>query len=205
MIKCLIPLALVMLSALASAGHGQPPQGSAGIFFTATPTTGADAVRNGVAAFAPVPDFFVVSFDVPGGMEGYELSVALPPGLVVTGGRSLPQGATDGGAGADNWIVAAGSACVGKVGTFTLVRYAAPLFLANPGNDVPIWLRGSTPSSVPGGWAGYRACNSRGEMRSFAPIFKNPCAVINPSITWPAPVAAVGQPSLSFGALKAGF
>lgn len=192
-------MATAILLATAGAAYGQAQPGDLGVFFTATPTTGADIVEHDVVVFAPVADIFVVSFDVPGGMEAYEFSLQLPVGLLVTGGRILPAGATDYGAGDDNWIVGLGGACVGASGTFVLVRYAEPLFLAPPGNDLPICLGPAFPNNLVHS-PDYLVCDAPGDIRIFGAAYPG-CAVINPT-NLPEPLPALDR---SFGALKAAY
>jgi hypothetical protein len=182
-----------------SAAHAQAQPGDVGIFFTATPATGADAVENGVVAMVPFRDIFVLSFDVPGGMEAYAFSIEPPAGLIVTGGRFLPAGGLDLAAGEDNWVVGTGGICQGAVGTFVLVRYGAPMFLADPGSDAQICLRASQPN-VGGEKPGYLLCDAQGDVRAFGTAYRG-CAVINPN---EIPVPIPTQPR-SFGALKAAF
>lgn len=200
--------AMLVTAALASAcsslaGHPQP--GDMGVFFTPHPSSGAAAVLNGIVAFEYF-DVYVVSFDVPQGMEAYEFELLPPSGVLVAGGRLLPAGATDFGAGADNWIVGTGGVCQGQVGPFTLVTYASCLFLTPPLDDSTFCLGGATPSSFPAEYPrqadspGYLACNSPGELHRFGEAYAG-CATIN-QVNIPQPVAAATE---SFGTLKAAY
>ena len=153
-----------------------PNPGDLGVFFDAT---GTQPVRNGVVAFAPF-NFYVIAFDVPGGLAEYELSVQLPAGLIIAGGRQLPPGATDSGAGDDNWIVATAGACLDAAGAFALVSYPTALFLSAPGVDVTLCLAGASPSRFPGNAPGYLACAPVGGLHPFGAAYVG-CAIINRS------------------------
>ena len=166
-------LGLALCQASAAAQLGVEP-GDAGVSFDALGTT---AGLTGVIAFLPF-DLYVVSHAVPDGMEGYEFSLIPPAGMLVSAGRILPAGATDSGDGEDNWIVGTGGVCQGAVGAFVMVKYGGALFLSTPGVNTPICLAGATPSSVPGGVAGYRACASSGDPRAFGVILDG-CALLN--------------------------
>jgi len=197
--KLLFLVTAVSVLALAGMAHAQADPGDLGIFFTATPTTGADAVRDGVAAFAPF-NVYVVTFDVPAGMEAYEFAIQMPAGAVVSAGRVLPAGATDFGPGDDNFIVGTGGLCHGQTGPFALVTYNGVLFLAAVANDVTLCLVGSSPTSFPNGAPGYLACDSPGDLRNFGSAYAG-CAIIN-HLTLPIPVP---NEATSFGALKAAY
>ena len=196
-------LAVILAVALASgtaAAQAVDP-GGIGEFFTATPLSAEDAIRNGVVAFVPF-DIFTLVYAAPGGMEAYEFSVQMPPGALVTAGRLLPAGATDFGVGDDNWIVGTGGICQGATGWFTLVKYGGTLFLAAPGNDVPFCLAGATPSSFANGWPGYLVCQAPGVLRNFGLAYAG-CAFINCTAYFrchPLPNA-----ESTFGALKASY
>jgi hypothetical protein len=176
--------------------------GDAQIYFADQPSSCRDAYEYR-AAFEPF-DIYAVAFDVPDGMEGYEFSIALPPQLVVSGGRLLPEGATDTGAGDDNWIVATGGVCQGQVGSFWLVHYADALFLAPPDFNTTVCMAGATPSSVPSGLPGYRTCGPSGEVRAFHAAYTH-CAVINLLPPFPSPCGSDATQEVSFGTLKSGF
>jgi hypothetical protein len=193
---------MLVAAAVVSAGSTfaeQPEPGDLGVFFTPHPTSGAGAVLNGIEAFEPF-DVYVVSFNVPQGMEAYEFGLPLPPAGFVTGSRLLPAGSTDFGVGEDNWIVGTGRVCQGQFGAFTLVTYAAVLFLAPPGNDVWFCLEGASPSSFPYSWPGYLACNSPGEFRYFGAAYEG-CATIN-QLNIPIPISGA---TTSVGTLKAAY
>lgn len=194
-----IALLLPLGDAWAGPQAGGAAPGDIGIFFVEEPATGGDA-REVALPFEPF-DIFVVSFDVPGGMEAYEFGITVPMGMLVSGGRLLPPGATDFGAGDDNWIVGTGGNCIGAVGSFALVRYAAALFLAPVGLDVPICLTPATPTSFSPPSPGYLVCESPGDLRPFTPAYVG-CAELNDTDN---PCCPVGTESESFGALKARF
>jgi hypothetical protein len=196
-VATLLIATVVTSASLAFAEQADP--GDMGVFFTSNPISGAQAVLNDVGAFE-LFDVYVVSFDVPKGMEAYEFELPVPGPGIVTGGRLLPAGATDFGAGEDNWIVGTGGVCQGQVGPFTLVTYAAILFLAAPGNDVLFCLEGANPSSFPNGAPGYLACNSPGELHNFGAAYWG-CATVNP-LNIPQPIRGAKE---SFGGLKALF
>lgn len=154
-----------------------PDPGDLGVFFDAAATI---AVRNGVVAYAPF-DFYVFSFDVPGGMAEYELSITLPWSLLISGGRQLPAGAVDASAaGDDNWIVSTGAACLGATGALAVVSYTGALFLAQPGNDLTLCLGAATPSRFGLYAPGYLACGPTGGLHAFGAAYDG-CAVINRS------------------------
>jgi hypothetical protein len=197
--KLLFLATAVSCLALAGMAHAQADAGDLGIFFTATPTTGADAVKNGVIAFAPAGDVYVVQFGL--GVEAYEFSVTLPVGALVSGCRTMPQGCTDFGAGDDNWIVGTGGACLGEgAASQWLVKYGSLLFLSAVANDVTLCLGGASPSSFPNGRPGYLRCAAAGDLRNYGSAYEG-CAIINRS-TLPEPVA---DDASSFGALKAAY
>jgi hypothetical protein len=173
----------------------QPDPGDMGVFFTPTPVSGAQAVLNGVQPFEFF-DVYVVSFDVPSGMDAYEFSVNLSAFLVVTGGRNLPASAEDSGAGNDNWIVGTGGICRGQVGPFVLVTYSGVGFVSSPAPEENfICLSGATPSSFADGLPGYLTCNSPGELHEFGRAYLG-CAVVNGVC---CPIATAKS---SFGSLK---
>ena len=191
-------LACVVLAiAFAQPAHGEAPQpGDLGIFFTDHPTSGADAVLADVDAYEPF-DFYVLSYSAPGGIEAYSFAINVWPAMV-SGGRLLPEGATDYGVGDDCWIVGTGGICQGESGWFTLVRYAGVMFVFRPPADTQICL-GELPGYDP--YPGWMVCSPPlGVLRHFTAAYVG-CAVINP-LSQPAPVP-VG--STSFGALKASF
>lgn len=198
--KKLLTLATALsVLALAGIAYGQADPGDLGVFFTATPTSGANAVASAPAAFVPVGDAYVVQFGV--GVEAYEFSLTLPAGILVSGGRSAPAGCTDFGAGDDNWIVGTGGACLGDgLATQWLVKYAGLLFLATPGTDLTICLGGANPSSFANGRPGYLVCQAPGVLRNYGAAYEG-CAIINRT-NLPEPVPAQTQ---SWGALKADF
>lgn len=188
LVKLLLPCACLLLafSPPAIAGPGQPtavtPQhfpepGDVGVFFDAE---GMSYVRPGTVPFVPF-DLFVVAFAPPGGMEAYEFALTLPAGAIVSQGRLLPPGATDFGAGDDNWIVGTGGICQGLADTVVLVTYRGLLFLAAPSNDATICLQAAQPSSFPNQLPGYLVCNSPGDLRTFAAAYAG-CAILNPSL-----------------------
>lgn len=200
--KKLLILAIAV-SALAFAGmaYAQPQPGDLGIFFTPTPTTGTDAVRNGVTAFVPF-NVYVLTYSVPGGMEAYEFAVTVPAGAIFTGNpaRLLPVGSTDFGVGDDNFIVGTGGICQGASGWFALVTYQGMMFLAPPANDLTLCLAGATPSSFANGRPGYLVCDSPGNLQNLGSAYAG-CAIINRAAL-PEPVPA---DATSFGALKAAY
>lgn len=197
--KKLLMLATVVCAiALAGMAYAQAEPGDLGVFFSATPTTGADAVRNGTVAFAPF-NMYVISFDV--GSEAFEFGLQLPAGLIVSGGRSTCPTCTDFGAGDDNWIVGTGGVCWGAAaGPTVLATYAGALFLAPPANDATICLIGAVPSSFPNGLPGYLVCDAPGLLRNYGAAYEG-CAIIN-RVALPEPVPA---DATSFGALKAAY
>jgi hypothetical protein len=153
-----------------------PAPGDVGVFFDAQ---GMTYQRPGTVSFVPF-DVFVVAFAPPGGMEAYEFSLTMPAGAIVSQGRVLPLGATDFGAGDDNWIVGTGGICQGLTPAAVLVTYRGMLFLAAVPNDLTLCLSGSQPSSFPSGAPGYLVCNAPGQLQQFASAYPG-CAVINPS------------------------
>jgi hypothetical protein len=197
--KLLFLVTAVSVLALAGMAHAQADPGDLGIFFTATPTTGADAVRNGVVPFAPVGDLYVVQFGL--GVEAYEFSLSIPATALVSTGRTMPPGCTDFGAGDDNWIVGTGGACLGEgAAAQWLVKYGGVLFLSAPGNDVTMCLGGASPSSFANNAPGYLVCAAPGLLRNYGSAYAG-CAIINRQ-TLPEPVA---NEATSFGALKAAY
>ena len=192
-------LVLLLLLGPARAAAFPPDPGSIGAFFTDSPIDTWRSRMITTQAFAPF-DIYALSYAVPDGMEAYEFSMPMPAGVVVGGGRQLPEGATDFGPGDDNWIVGTGGICHGESGWFTLVRYANAFVLA-AANDLPVCIAGATPTSFPGGEPGYLVCASPGNLQTFGPAYFG-CAVINCTQTWcyPDPVDA-----RSFGALKASY
>jgi hypothetical protein len=200
LVSVLVATATIVVSSGPAFGE-QPDPGDIGIFFTSNPTSGADAVLDNVGYLQPF-DIYVVSFDVPKGMEAYEFGLTVVPNAIPTGGTVLPVGATDFGSGDYNWIVGTGGVCRGQVGPFVLVKYAAVVFLASPGDDVALCLLGATPSSFANGRPGYLACNSPGELHNFGAAYRG-CALINPTpYGGEVPVPDAKQ---SFGTLKAGY
>ena len=194
----LAALAVLAVAAPYATGQTRDP-GDLGVFFDAEATVTA---IDGVVAFESF-DVYVVSFDVPGGMEAYEFQLLpqFPSGLVVSGGRVLPPGATDFGQGEDNWIVGTGGLCHGQNGLFVLVAYHGILFLSNPGVGWPFCLAGAEPTSFPnGGGPGYLVCSSPGVLRNFGFAYRG-CAEVNPCPLCGAIPDAVS----SFGGLKARF
>lgn len=174
--------------------------GTLGIFFAEAPSSVYDKLIFGVVAFLPF-DMWVLTYNVIGGMEAYEFSLQLPAGSLVSGGRILPEGATDFGTGADNFIVGTGGICRGATGWFTAVKYAGVLFLSAVGNDIPICLAGAQPSSFPNSRPGYLVCSSPGDLRNFGAAYIG-CAVINCQDIY---ACVVPTDEKSFGALKAGY
>ena len=193
-------LALAVSLTARTATAQVPQSGGLGIYFTPIPGGTWDAVIT-VLPFESF-DIFVLSYSVPGGMEAYEFGVQMPAGAIVSGGRLLPVGSNDFGAGDDNWIVGTGGICQGADGWFTLVKYAATLFLAPVPNDTYVCLVGATPSSFQDGLPGYLVCASPGNLQSFAPAYFG-CAVLNCVATYLCQPDPIGD--TTFGALKAGY
>jgi hypothetical protein len=189
-----IALATVLaLSTAVSAGVPQP--GDIGIFFD---DAGTQTSRAGVGAFSFF-DVFVVAFDVPGGLLGYEFALQVPAGTIVSGGRQFfPAGALDVGTGDDNWLVGTGGTCLSSNGHQVLVKYTSMLFLAQPNPDQTLCMGPATPTSFPPGAPGYLTCLTAGDLRRFGSAYRG-CAVINPAVITPPVPDAVS----SFGALKA--
>lgn len=197
--KLMVLATVVSVLALAGLAHAQAQPGDLGVFFTQAPTTGADAVKNGVVPYAPAGDVYVVQFGL--GVEAYEFSLTLPAGALVSGGRTMPAGCTDFGAGDDNWIVGTGGACLGEgAASQWLVKYTGLLFLSAVANDATICLNGATPSSFPNGKPGYLRCAAAGELYNYGAAYEG-CAIIN-RVALPEPVA---DEASSFGALKAAY
>lgn len=198
--KLMVLATVVSVMALAGLAHAQAQPGDLGVFFTQAPTTGADAVKNGVVPYAPAGDVYVVQFGI--GVEAYEFTLTLPAGALVSGGRLMPAGCTDFGAGDDNWIVGTGGACLGEgAASQWLVKYASLLFLSAPGNDATICLSAANPTSFPSSpGPGYLRCAAAGELHNYGAAYEG-CAIINRT-NLPEPVA---DEASSFGALKAAY
>ena len=200
--KKFLTLAVAALAVLGLAAPafavGTPQPGDLGVFFDAAGTAMA---RVGVAPFVPF-NMYVVSFEVPGGMEAYEFSVTVPAGAIFTGSpsRLLPAGATDFGVGDDNFIVGTGGVCQVTAGAFALVVYQGMMFLAAPAGNSQVCMAGATPSSFPNGLPGYLVCNSPGNLRNFGAAYTG-CAVINPT-SGEGPIPTDAQ---TWGSVKASF
>lgn len=197
--KKLLTLAIAAISVLAIAAPafavGTPQPGDLGVFFDAA---GTSTGRPGVVPYSPF-NLYVIAFDTPGGMEAYEFTIQLPAGAIVSGGRVLPAGASDFGAGDDNWIVGTGGICQGQTGPFALVTYNGVLFLGAVNSNTPVCLVGGTPSSFPNGAPGYLVCNSPGNLQNFGFAYTG-CSLINPLTEGP-----IADDTASWGSLKANF
>jgi hypothetical protein len=176
-------LAFVAILCLVAPAAAQHPAGSIGVFFDAAGTMTSTSVPAPFILF----NVYVIGFRVPGGMLGYEFSVGMPAGTIVSGGRQFfPAGALDVGTGDDNWLVGTGGTCLEEsVAAQIMVQYNGALFLAQPGANVQICLGGATPSSV-GGIPGYVTCLSPNDFRTFGPAYVDcagqaACALLNPS------------------------
>jgi hypothetical protein len=187
-------LAFVAILCLVAPAAAQHPAGSIGVFFDAAGTMTSTSVPAPFILF----NVYVIGFRVPGGMLGYEFSVGMPAGTIVSGGRQFfPAGALDVGTGDDNWLVGTGGTCLEEsVAAQIMVQYNGALFLAQPGANVQICLGAATPSSF-GGIPGYLTCLTAGDLRPFKLAYTG-CAAVNG--VGPVPDAAT-----SWGTLKAGY
>jgi hypothetical protein len=195
--KKFLTLALAAISVLAmtAPAFAQAQPGDLGVFFDAE---GTQTGRVGVVAFSPF-NLYVTVFDVPGGMEAYEFAIQMPAGAIGSGGRVLPAGATDFGAGDDNFIVGTGGICRGQTGPSQLVTYNGVLFLSAVASNVPVCLVGGSPSSFPNGAPGYLVCNSPGNLRNFGSAYTG-CSLVNPTTEPP-----IANEATSWGSVKATF
>jgi hypothetical protein len=195
--SALVILTTAMLLVGTAAVAGAPQPGDLGVFFDAAGTTTS---IEGVVAFASV-NFYVIAFEVPGGLREYEFSVDLPPGVIVLAGRILPgPGCVDVDTGDDNYIIVCDDCLTAPAQS--LVTYQQAVFLAAPPPDSQICLGPATPSSGPAmGWPPapiYDTCRFAGDLHLFGSAYRG-CAVINPAVlTPPIPDALAG-----WGALKA--
>lgn len=150
--------------AVAGTGSGLPP-GTIAMSFSPNSYSGLTAPATPLWWFHA---YLIVSAP-PGGMDAFEVSVQLPPGLLVTGGRVISPPFGDGGPfetmrkGDDNWIVGSAGVCV-EDETVRLLSYHGCLWLAQPPPDAAITLGPSTPATIPGTPA-YQTCRPNAQIR----------------------------------------
>jgi hypothetical protein len=191
-----LALSLVAMSSLAFA---QAEPYDVGVFADAAGTT-SDVLA---APFVPF-NFYVVGFDLDGGILGYEFGLTLDPGFTVftaglTGPNPLNLGTTT------NVIVGTGGCVASVTGGVVLTAYNGGYVTGSPPvADTAFCISGTTPSSfadVPG----YLQCDSNlvpfGVAQNGGGVYPNACMIVNP--TMPGTVVAIEN--ASFGDLKARF
>ena len=135
-------------------------------------------------------DVWVLAFDPPGGMEAFEFSLTVPPGIIVADGRRLCPGCSDFDfqrdddpvkKGDNNFIIGTGGVCFESPGTWMLVRYAGCMSL-EPFADASFCVNGAAPSSFRSREPGYLICSgdSEEDLREFVRAYDG-CAVANPT------------------------
>lgn len=178
-----LAVALIVIALWTAVTSAQQPDGCVGVFFDLAGTQLTTAVNS----FVPF-SFYLMAFNPPGGILAWELSNVMSPQILVTS-RSLPSGATDFGAGEENWIVGTGGTCYPENAKKILVTYSA-LLLA-PSTDLTLCLGPANPTTFPGSWGpGYLGCFVPSDLRTFTPCVVNcdeqpRCAVVNPVATYP--------------------
>jgi hypothetical protein len=186
------------IAALACAALGvcapalaQPDPTDVGIFFDVLGTeTSIDAAP--LATF----DIYVLAFDVPVSLSGYELSLTFDPSLTVLTRTHYPPDGVDSGAGDDNWIVGTVSSCLQDAGSSVLLHYEA--MLTGSVDDFEICLGPATPSGIVPAAPCYWTCPAPGSVLAFGSAYLG-CALVNPD-TLPEPVPAETG---SWGGVKA--
>ncbi len=136
--------------------------GSIGVYFDPAYRQQSSAVA---VPFAPF-NFYVVAkgLQQPGVLDGigaYECAVQPPAGSLVAT-HTLPGSYIDLGAGDDNWIVGTGGcrSFVDNGGdTYLLVTYSC-LFLAAPGQNLPVRVTPAAPTSFTPAGPGFLVVNS---------------------------------------------
>jgi hypothetical protein len=188
---------------------------------TLGPNKGTAGRYKTVDAFAPFNFYVMVNinwgdapYNDPGrnasdGLKGWEASVVLPAGMIISGARTM-GGANwfDAGSGDDNWVVGTAGVCVtGSQSPFTLVTYSGALLLA-AANDLRVTIGASTPSSFDD--TGCIICTPQPGILGCDPSGGNlyptkqrwPGGWITVNCTANCDVAASSE---SWGSLKAGF
>jgi hypothetical protein len=194
----MIALASLLTLLLASTGWAQMP-GDVGVFFdTAGTQTAAD-----IPPFTAF-EFYVVAFDL-GDFQGFELSVVVPPEVIITGGTAYDAPGiicVGDGCGPQNWVVAL-TICTDGSGVHPLTVESAMLF-TSPGNDVPICVGPFDPSSFTPPAPGYATCAAEsipfGVAENGQGHYDDACAILNPTLAIP-----IGTGQTSWGTVKSTF
>ena len=141
---------LISLSLAGAQALAQDP-GDIGLFFDVEGTQPTGPI------VAAVPfHLYLVAFDVPGGIAGYEGSLALPPALTLLSATFYPIGTSINVGTVDNWAVGTGD-CLPAVGPTLLVDFFL-LDLA-PVDDIIFTIGPAIPSSFDPPSIGYVDCN----------------------------------------------
>ena len=194
----ILTLTAMLVMGLASPSFAADP-GDIGVFFD----PGGTATTACWASFTQTNNFYVVAFDVPGDLRGYEFGLVIDPTIIIFGSAMIAGPAPiNVGSAPNNWIVGTGG-CVNGAGAVTLVQFTAGYFVS-PVTDLLICLLPSTPSSFAPATPGWLACDDSlipfGVALNGEPDYPNGCAVLCPSAEPPVPV-----PGASVGTLKAAY
>lgn len=176
--------ALLVLAAAVTPAHSQDP-GDIGVFFDAagTMTTGT------ITPFVNF-DVYVVAFDTPGGIAGFEGSIQRDLSLILVSTVIAGCGPLNVGT-PENWIVGTGC-CLPSSGPVVLMhfQYMCPIIPAP--TDMLFCVGPSSPSSLPGATGpAWLDCADNilpfGQALNGGGVYPDGCAVGNP--TGLAPVA----------------
>jgi hypothetical protein len=187
----LLLVALLSLTVGVCSAFAQDP-GDIGLFFDVSGTQTFATINPGIPFWV-----YVVAFDTPGGIAGWEGSMQRDPSLLL-GSEILTPGALNVGT-SENWIVGL-SSCLPGAGPTVLVTLSYIVF--TPVFDVLFCFTPSTPSSFGGVAPGWLDCGGSlipfGVAANGQGVYPDGCAVGN--ATGLEPVATDQE---SWGALKA--
>jgi hypothetical protein len=156
--------------------------------------------------FTTTLNFWVLGFDLDGGVLGYEVGLTIDPAIVIFASQMEQPGMPiNVGQAPTNWIVGTG-ACFDGDGVFHLLKFTYGYFDAAATN-MTVCLGPTTPSSFTPASAGYLQCNESlipFGLATYPGDYPPGCSVINPTGTLlcEPPVAAQ---ETSWGAVKASF
>ncbi len=146
----LLFVALLSLMLAGTQALAQDP-GDVGLFFDVGGTETTGPVETSIPFH-----LYLVAFDVPGGISGYEGSLAMPPGVTLLGSTFFPVGSAINVGTPDNWAVGTGE-CLPAVGPTLLIDFFL-LDLA-PVEDLIFTINAAIPSSFDPPFIGYVDCN----------------------------------------------
>lgn len=192
----------VLICGLATSAAGQAGTRDIGVYFD---ENGTYCTVN-APPFDNTLGFWVLGFDLDGGVLGYEVGLTIDPRIVIFASlMDQPGSPINVGQAPDNWIVGTG-ACFDGEGIFSILRFTYGYYDA-AAVDMQICLGPSSPSSFSPATAGYLQCDDSlvpFGLVTYPGDYPTGCSVVNPTgaLLCEPPV---GVESTSWGALKVGY